>query len=192
MLSSEKGKKKQDIQKLEEEISNFFEDLMYAWGGSPLLGRIYALCVLRTSDEPLLQKELAEAFNVNASTISRNLKDLAQWRLIDRRREPGTGRNRSREWKYYVSDTSFLGLLSYKFEESQLNLREKIDSLIRIRNHWGKTLSEDSKEAEEGKHALSLLERLTEWMEIVEKELNEFLQKLHQEYLDLERKYNQI
>ena len=46
MSESANGENSQDILKLEEEISNFFEDFMYDRGGSPLLGRIYALCVL--------------------------------------------------------------------------------------------------------------------------------------------------
>ena len=100
-----------DVIKLEEEISNFFEDLMYDRGGSPLLGRIFALCILTTPKEPLLQKDLVDKFQVNPSTISRNLKELENWRLLDRRREPG-----SREWKYQVEPTSFLELLVNEFE----------------------------------------------------------------------------
>ena len=59
----------EDILKLEEEISNFFEDVFYDWGGSPLLGRIYALCVLTTPDNSLFQKDLVEQFNVNLLAI---------------------------------------------------------------------------------------------------------------------------
>ena len=90
MSESANGENSQDILKLEEEISNFFEDFMYDRGGSPLLGRIYALCVLTSPAKPLLQKDLVDKFNVNPSTISRNLKELENWRLVDRRREPGS------------------------------------------------------------------------------------------------------
>lgn len=174
----------EDIIKLEEEISNFFEDFMYDWGGSPLLGRIYALCVLTTPDKPLFQKDLADRFNVDPSTISRNLKELESWRLIGRRREPG-----SREWRFQVEDTSFLELLEHKFEENAMKLRERLDDLTRIQNRWAETLSDKSKEAEKGKHALLLLEKLIEWIVIVDNELNGFIQRLHERYLELEKKF---
>ncbi|MFX0209198.1 MAG: GbsR/MarR family transcriptional regulator [Candidatus Hodarchaeota archaeon] len=187
MVSNEKDEAKQDILKLEEEISNFFEDLMYNWGGSPLLGRIYALCVLTTPDKPLLQKDLVDRFNVNPSTISRNLKELENWRLIDRRREPG-----SREWKYVLNDTSFLELLIHRFEENASNLRERIDALNRVRGHWGETLSEESKATKGGEHALSVLDQLIEWIQIVDLELDDFIKKLDKRYLELEKKFQQL
>ncbi|MFX1252477.1 MAG: MarR family transcriptional regulator [Promethearchaeota archaeon] len=176
-----------DIQKLEEEISNFFENLMYDWGGSPLLGRIYALCVLTTPTKDFHQEPLARRFNVNRSTISRNLKELESWRLIARRREPG----KKREWKYHVQDTSFFDLVVHRFEVNAVSLRERLDELLRIRNHWGKTLSEESKKSEKGSHALSVLDQLTEWIKIVVEELDGFIKKLHTEFLELERKFNQ-
>ncbi|MFX0065094.1 MAG: GbsR/MarR family transcriptional regulator [Candidatus Hermodarchaeota archaeon] len=188
MASSKKEKDiVSDIQKLEEEISNFFEDLMYDWGGSPLLGRIYALCVLTKPTKNLQQKDLVDRFKVNPSTISRNLKELESWRLIARRREPG-----SREWKYQVQDTSFFDLVVHRFEVNALSLRERLDDLVRIRNHWGKTLSEESKKNEKGRKALSVLDQLTEWIKIVDKELDGFIQKLHTRFLELEQKFEKV
>lgn len=178
---------RQDLLKLEEEISNFFEDIMYDWGGSPLLGRIYSLCVLTTPNKFVSQKDLVARFNVNPSTISRNLKELETWSLIARRREPG-----SREWMYQVNDTSFLELVLHKFEANASSLRDRADDLRRICNHWGETLSDESKETAKGKQALLVLNRLIEWLEIVEKELEGFFEKLHERYLELEKKFDQI
>ena len=172
-----------DIRKLEEEFSNFFEDLMYDRGGSPLLGRIFALCVLTTGSKPLLQKDLVDKFQVNPSTISRNLKELETWGLLDRRREPG-----SREWKYQVESTSFLELLVNKFEEHAGTLKDRKDALNRIRTHWGTTLSEKSKETLEGKRTLQILEFLIEWMGIVELELDSFIESIHQRFLEMEKR----
>ncbi len=186
MSISEKDKS-EDLLKLEEEISNFFEDLMYDWGGSPLLGRIYALCVLTLPEKHLFQKDLADRFNVDPSTISRNLKELENWRLIGRRREPG-----SREWRFQVEDTSFLELWVQKFEENTITLHERLDELKRIRNRWGETLSEKSKEAVRGHHALRILDKLIEWIGIVDKELDDFIQKLNLRYIELEKKFEQI
>ncbi|MFQ6124439.1 MAG: MarR family transcriptional regulator [Candidatus Heimdallarchaeota archaeon] len=171
-----------DILKLTEEISNFFEDIMYDRGGSPLLGRIYALCVLTAPSKPLLQKDLVTKFNVNPSTISRNLKELETWRLIDRRREPG-----SREWNYQVDPTSFLELLVNRFQQNAVTLRERRDDLKRIREHWGHTLSKESKQTEEGKRVLHVLNFLIEWIAIVEGELESFVQTLHNRFFELER-----
>ena len=174
----------QDILKLEEEISNFFEDLMYDRGGSPLLGRIYSLCVLSSTKKPLLQKDLVEKFKVNPSTISRNLKELENWNLITRRREPG-----SREWKYQVEPTSFRELLIYTYDSNADALQEKIDDLIRISEHWGASLSEESKAKQKGKQALQVLDLLIEWMKIVEKELEAFIVNLQERFLELEKRF---
>jgi len=173
----------QDISKLEEEISNFFEDYMYIRGGSPLLGRIYALCVLTSPGKPLLQKDLVEKFKVNPSTISRNLKELENWNLITRRREPG-----SREWKYQVEPTSFRELLIHTYDESANSLQEKADDLIRIREHWGTSLSEKSKVTKKGQQALLALDILIEWINIVEKELDAFIVNLQERFLELEKR----
>ncbi|MFW9915154.1 MAG: MarR family transcriptional regulator [Candidatus Thorarchaeota archaeon] len=177
----------EDILKLEEEISNLFEDIMYDWGGSPLLGRIYSLCMLTAPDKFLSQKDLVARFSVNPSTISRNLKELENWNLIARRREPG-----SREWMYQADDTSFLELVVHKFEGNASSIRDRADDLKRIRNHWGETLSEESKQTEKGKRALLVLDRLIEWLEIVERELETFFQNLHKCYLELEKRFDAI
>lgn len=183
-MSNNEIDERKDVLRLEEEISNFFEDIMYEFGGSPLLGRIYALCVLTAPEKALLQKDLVDRFRVNASTISRNLKELETWGLVDRRREPG-----SREWKYQVSEVSFLELLIHQFDENATNLSDRKDALNRIRNHWGESLSEESKETEKGKRTLLFLERLIDWMQIVEEELQQFMQTLHNKFLELERKF---
>ncbi|MHA1992603.1 MAG: MarR family transcriptional regulator [Candidatus Hodarchaeales archaeon] len=180
-------KEMQDLIKLEEEISNFFEDLMYDWGGSPLLGRIYSQCALSIPNDLLLQSDFANKFKVNPSTISRNLKELENLNLITKRRDPG-----SREWKYLVDGTSFLELLVNKFDTNATNLHDRLDDLVRIRNHWGETLSEESRNSKKGKHAQKVLDRLIEWMTIVETELEGFLKNLHNRYLELEKKFEQI
>ncbi len=173
----------QDILKLEEEISNFFEDFMYDRGGSPLLGRIYALCVLTSPDKPLLQRDLVEKFKVNPSTISRNLKELESWNLIARRREPG-----SREWKYQVEPTSFRELLINTYDDNANTLQEKAADLIRIREHWGISLSKESKITKKGEQALNVLDILIEWIDIVEKELDSFIGNLQERFLELEKR----
>ncbi len=170
-----------DIIKLEEEISNFFEDLMYDRGGSPLLGRIFALCVLTSPEEPLLQKELVDKFEVNPSTISRNLKELENWKLIDRRREPG-----SREWKYQVEKNAYLELLVDEFEEKLNTLKEREGGLRRIRERWGKTLSQESKDSPGGKRTLQKLDDLITWMDIATSELDDFIQALHRRFQELD------
>lgn len=172
-----------DILKLEEEMLNFFEDMMYDRGGSPLLGRIYGSAVLTHS--PLIQKDLGEKFKVNASTISRNLKELEEWRLIGRRREPG-----SREWVIVNEPTSFLELLVSQFEEQVTNLKDRRDALVRIQEHWGKeTMEEDSRRTPKGKLMLDVLSILIEWIALVEEELESTVQRLHSKFLVLERKF---
>ena len=63
-LNSMPNKSDEKRNNFEEEISNFFEDLMYDYGGSPLLGRIFGLCVIK-GKENVFQIELQDLFNVN-------------------------------------------------------------------------------------------------------------------------------
>ncbi|MFX1285913.1 MAG: MarR family transcriptional regulator [Promethearchaeota archaeon] len=184
MAESTDDDQSQDILKLEEEISNFFEDFMYdERGGSPLLGRIYALCVLSSPEKPLLQKDLVDKFKVNPSTISRNLKELESWNLIARRREPG-----SREWKYQVEPTSFRELLIQTYDDNANTLQEKAAELNRIREHWGISLSKQSKITKKGEHTLNVLDILIEWISIVERELGSFIGNLQELFLELEKR----
>lgn len=159
--------------KLKEEISNFFEDLMYDYGGSPLLGRIYSICVM-DSENSFLQKDLQNEFKVNPSTISRNLKELESWNLINKRREPG-----SREWQYQLNNTSFLELFLHTFEESRSNLRDKQEELERIKKHWA-DLVEDN--------IFDSLNKLISWMNIVQEELDTFISDLNRKYLEFEKR----
>lgn len=139
------------------EISDFFEDLMYDRGKSPLLGRIYALCVLTDPINHIHHKELIQKFNVNPSTISRILKNLESWGLLDRRREPG-----SREWKYHVEPSSFLDLFLYQFEKNSVRLRSRRKNLRKIREDWMNLLSEKSNHMKNGNRAFQVLDFLIE------------------------------
>ena len=171
-----------NILKLEEEFSNFFEDFMYEHGGSPLLGRIYALCLLIDSSIPLLQKDLVKKFNVNPSTISRNLKELEKWRLITRRRDPGV-----REWNYYVEVNSFIDLILKMFKDHANVLREKRIEIHRIQNYWVQHLSETPEHNKKGKKILQILDILVTWISIVENELELFIQQLRPQFFTLEK-----
>ena len=159
--------------KFKEEISNFFEDLMYDYGGSPLLGGIYSICMM-DPEKSFLQKELQYEFKVNPSTISRNLKELESWNLINKRREPG-----SREWQYQLNTTSFLELFLHTFEESRSKLRDKQEELERIREHWTELVDESMFDS---------LNKLIDWINIVEKELYTFISDLNKKYLEFEKK----
>ena len=159
--------------KLKEEISNFFEDLMYDYGGSPLLGRIYSICVM-DADKSFLQEDLQKEFKVNPSTISRNLKELESWNLISKRREPG-----ERKWQYQLNNTSFLELFLHTFDESNRKLQDKREELQRIKEHWADQVDEETFES---------LNKLIDWMELVEDELNTFIANLNKKYVDFEKK----
>ena len=149
---------------------------MYDYGGSPLLGRIYSICVIEPGKN-FLQKDLQNEFKVNPSTISRNLKELESWNLINKRREPG-----SREWQYQLNDTSFLELFLHTFEDSRSKLRDKQEELERIKEHWAELVDEELFES---------LNKMIEWMNIVEIELDTFISDLNKKYLEFEKKINQ-
>ncbi|MFX0062881.1 MAG: MarR family transcriptional regulator [Candidatus Hermodarchaeota archaeon] len=187
MEDLEKNEVLLDILNIEEEIMNFFEDIMYDRGGSPLLGRIYGLCVMNTSNRKLSQKGLVRRFKVNSSTISRNLRELEKWRLIQKRRQPG-----STEWEYQVEPTSFLELLAYPIENQAANLPEKRNALLLIREHWINSLTKEAKQNEKARRVLKILDALIEWISIVINEMDSFIRQLRSRYLTLEDKITSI
>jgi len=50
-------------------------------------------------------------------------------------------------------------------------------------------LSEKSKEVRNGKHTLLTVEKLIEWIGVVDNEIDGFIKKLHEGYLELEKKF---
>lgn len=181
MEKEEKTDNFQDILDIEEELMNFFEDVMYDRGSSPLLGRIYGTCVINTSNKLISQKYLINKFKVNPSTISRNLKELENWHLIQRKRQPG-----SLEWEYRVEQSSFLELFSYQIEKQRMNLPERRSALTQIREHWKNTLSKESKQDEKAIRDLKILDLMIKWIIIVEEEFDSLIGMLHTRFLELE------
>ncbi len=165
---------------IEEEMMNFFEDIMYDSGNSPLLGRIYGLCVLNTSKRIITQKDLVKKFRVNPSTISRIVKELVKLHLINRRRRPG-----SLEWEYQVEPTTFLELLTHQLNNFTINLPERQNVLVQIREYWKKSLSTESKQLEKAKRDLIILEILIKWITVVQEEMESFNQHLRIRYSEL-------
>ncbi|MCK5344526.1 MAG: hypothetical protein KAR20_14030, partial [Candidatus Heimdallarchaeota archaeon] len=97
--------------------------------------------------------------------------------------EPG-----SREWKYQVESTAYLELLVNEFEENVSTLREREGGLRRIRERWGETMSQESRESPGGKRTLQILDFLINWMEVVATEQDELIKTLHRRFLELEKK----
>ena len=182
MSNSNNTRKLPEVRDLEETIMNFFEDVMYEIrGGSPLFGRIFGLCVLAGPEETVLQKDLAKRFKVSTSAISRNLKTLEDWGLLDRRRQPGSGR----EWEYRKKDTAFLDLFTNQFETNAQSLGDRKEELIRLKESWNESLSPESKESDEGARALHTLNFLIEWIDIIENELTDLNNNLTEKFWKL-------
>ena len=180
MGNHEKEKELEEIMNIEEEMMNFFEDIMYDSGNSPLLGRIYGLCVINTSKRIITQKNLIKKFKVNPSTISRIVKELEKLHLIKRRRQPG-----SLEWEYQVEPTTFMELLTHQLNKFATNLPERQNVLVQIREHWKRTLSTESKQLEKAKRDLIILESLIKWITVVQEEMESFNQHLRIRYTEL-------
>ena len=175
-----KEKNLDEILSIEEELMNFFEDIMYDSGNSPLLGRIYCLCVINTTKKEITQKNLIKKFKVNASTISRIVRELEKLHLINKSRKPG-----SLEWEYQVIPTTFLDLFTYQLTNFSTNLPERHEMLINIRDHWKETLSNESKQLEIAKRDLIILESLIEWITIVQEEMESLNDRLRIRYSEL-------
>ncbi|MFW9854285.1 MAG: MarR family transcriptional regulator [Candidatus Thorarchaeota archaeon] len=169
-----------EILNIEEEMMNFFEDVMYDSGNSPLLGRIYGLCVINTSKKIITQRSLIKKFKVNPSTISRIVKELENLGLIRRKRQPG-----SLEWEYNVEPTTFLELLTNQLTNFSKNLPDRHDMLINIRDHWKSTLSSESKKLDKAKRDLIILESLLKWIVIVKEEMETLNERLRDRYSEL-------
>ncbi|MHA1330626.1 MAG: MarR family transcriptional regulator [Candidatus Hodarchaeales archaeon] len=174
------------ISKLEENIMNFFEDLMYELrGGSPLFGRIFGLTILADEGETFLQKDLADRFNVSTSAISRNLKTLENWGLLGRRRRRQPD-SREYMWEYTLEPTAFLDLFNYPIMQNLEVLKSKREELVRSYESW----RDNIKPSDQGivhryNSIMSVLEFLIKWMEIVEEELNKSLSSLENRFWEI-------
>ena len=57
----------------------------------------------------------------------------------------------------------------------------------RIREHWGETLSKESKSSEKGSSVINVLDLLIKWISIVDKELEDFMERIHSRFLEMEK-----
>ncbi|UCE15081.1 MAG: winged helix-turn-helix transcriptional regulator [Candidatus Heimdallarchaeota archaeon] len=181
-------KKPEEIIKLQEKSSNFFEDLMHENRENPLLGRLYALFIF-SPHQYLKQGDLAETLNVSVSTISRNLKKLEEWDIINRRliRKSSTDLKQEKskdKWEYSEStnsSVSFIKILRNNHEETAETIMERRQALERIREQWHES-SEEAKESVEGKNIFQVLDTLINYMSILEEEYIEFLDRLENRF----------
>lgn len=188
LLNSDTNMKPAEIIKLQEKASNFFEDLMHENRENPLLGRLYALFIF-SPHQYLKQGDLAETLNVSVSTISRNLKKLEEWDIINRRLIRKSSIDQSQEkskdkWEYSEStnsSVSFIKILRNQYEETAETIMERRQALERIRELWHES-SERSKESIEGKNIFLVLNTLINYLNIVEEEYIEFLDRLENRF----------
>ncbi|MFX0093708.1 MAG: hypothetical protein ACFFBD_18295 [Candidatus Hodarchaeota archaeon] len=173
-------KKSQEFELTEfhELLYDFFEDIIYERGGSPLLGRLFTKLLL--SDSEMQQSELAREFAVTTATISRNLKIMENWHVISKKRRRG-----SRELVYKTTPHSFFELFCGQLSEIYLNLQDRKEALLTLNRRWN-TLEDNVKESLEWNRVQMILERLVSWILIYEKELNSFLKDLRQRFESLE------
>lgn len=185
---SDSGSKSSEgqISKLEENIMNFFEDLMYELrGGSPLFGRIFGLTILSEKNETFLQKDLADRFNVSTSAISRNLKTLENWGLLGkrRRRQPDS---REYMWEYTNEPTAFLDLFNYPIVQNLEVLRGKREELTRNYEYWKENIVvKESSSVQRYNRIMEALSFLIKWMEVLDDEINQFLGRLENRFWEV-------
>ncbi|MFX1533301.1 MAG: HTH domain-containing protein [Promethearchaeota archaeon] len=172
-------KKSQEFELTEfhELLYDFFEDIIYERGGSPLLGRLFTKLLL--SDSEMQQNELAKEFGVTTATISRNLKIMENWHLITKK-----GRRGSRELVYKTTPHSLFELFCGQLSELYLNLQDRREALLTLNRQWN-SLENNIKQSLEWKQVQRMLEKLVSWIPIYEKELNTFLKDLRQRFESL-------
>ena len=166
-----------ELAEFQELLYDFFEDIIYERGGSPLLGRMFAKLIF--SELELKQGELAKEFAVTTATISRNLKTLENWHLITKKGERG-----SREWLYTTVSNSFFELFCGQLSELHLNLQDRKEAITTLNNNW-KNLDKNHKRSSEWKQLQKIIEKLQTWITIYEKELSKFLKDLKERFYSL-------
>jgi DNA-binding transcriptional regulator GbsR (MarR family) len=171
-----------DLVKLQEEFSNFLEDFMHDMGENPSLGRLYAQFIFFKGDY-YYQSDLADKLNVTVSTISRNLKKLEDWSLVDRRLAKKTRtRKRSDVYQYRSkehSELAFIDVVIKTFNNTYELITEKFDALERINDRY-KNLDGTSKENIVAINLLEVLNKLLAFLEIFNEEYQEFLLKIEE------------
>lgn len=89
-------------------------ELMGFWGFKPSMGRVWA--VLYLSQRPLHADELQARTGLSTGSISMTIKDLEQWHVVRRVREPG---DRRRAW---TAENDILAMVTRVFRERELRL----------------------------------------------------------------------
>jgi DNA-binding transcriptional regulator GbsR (MarR family) len=166
-----------ELAEFQELLYDFFEDIIYERGGSPLLGRMFAKLLF--SEIELKQGDLAKEFVVTTATISRNLKTLENWHLITKKGERG-----SREWLYTTDSNSFFELFCGQLSELFLNLQDRKEAIITLNSNWNK-LDDNNKQSLEWNQFQKIIEKLKDWIIIYEEELNKFFKDLKERFYSL-------
>ncbi|MFW9996114.1 MAG: hypothetical protein ACFFD4_29000 [Candidatus Odinarchaeota archaeon] len=191
MAKSKNSDDKISFTSLNEEFSNVFEDIMHSIGENPLLGRLYSLFIFYPNSF-FNQSDLAEKTNVTVSTISRNLKTLEDWNVINKRFVRKTAKKAliKDKWEYNERKDSAValihGVLNKEFGEKVELIHDRRIGLQRVIEHW-KKLNEESKQSEEGKNIIRILNTLNQFFTILDEEYDAFLEKLSSRVKGMEK-----
>ncbi len=174
-----------DLAKFHEEFYELFEYFVDKKGANPFIGRLFAMFLI--DKHPKLQKDLSEQLNVSVSTISRTLKTLEEnWGVLKRSRVSG-----SKEWKYSAKSTSIPDIYLKAFTSQLKFARQSLEMLKSLRVKWF-SLSKNTKETNEAKNTLQVLDELIDVVNIAIDELEQLINRIEQRFKGIIEKRRSI
>ncbi|MFX0117014.1 MAG: GbsR/MarR family transcriptional regulator [Candidatus Hodarchaeota archaeon] len=146
--------------RLQEETSQFIEKCLSNLGLSPTVGKLVAFFSFH--EGTFLQRDLSENLGVSVSAISRSLKYLEHWGIVEKRAVSG-----SKERLYTRKSNSFTSLFN---DIAKTAIEEIIchkEELARIKEKWYLSLALEEQESPEAKQIFVISSGLIEWANIL-------------------------
>jgi DNA-binding transcriptional regulator GbsR (MarR family) len=136
-----------------------FGEMGSRWGINRTVGQIYAL--LFVSEQPLNAEQITEALGVSRSNVSMGLKELAAWRLIQRRHLPDDRR------EYFQAPDDIWQIVRTLAEERRKREIDPTLSMLRDVLMDGPASPEDEYAQARMREMHDLIELITTWSDEV-------------------------
>jgi DNA-binding transcriptional regulator GbsR (MarR family) len=150
-----------DLPPLSQRFVLHFGEMGSRWGINRTVGQIYAL--LYVSAKPLNADEISEALNFSRSNVSMGLKELQSWRLARLIHQPNDRRD------YFQAPEDVWTIFRTLLVERRKREIDPTLSMLRDALMESPSSAEDLHAQERMKEMHEFMERMTDWLDEVQK-----------------------
>lgn len=150
-----------DLPPLSQRFVLHFGEMGSRWGINRTVGQIYAL--LYVSAKPLNADEITEALNFSRSNVSMGLKELQSWRLARLMHQPNDRRD------YFQAPEDVWTIFRTLLVERRKREIDPTLSMLRDALMESPSSAEDLHAQERMKEMHEFMERMTDWLDEVQK-----------------------